>query len=57
MAAILLFLAGNDLEGQEQSALSSFMQGQYATALVGFRNLIALEGDDPCIVIMPAGAW
>ena len=47
MAAILLFLAGNDLEGQEQSALSSFMQGQYATALVGFRNLIALEGDEP----------
>ncbi len=47
MTAILLFLAGNDLYGQEQSALSSFKQRQYASALVGFRTLIALEGDDP----------
>ena len=40
MAAILLFLAGNDLYGQEQSALNSFNQGQYALALGEFRTLM-----------------
>jgi tetratricopeptide (TPR) repeat protein len=47
IAAILLFLASNDLSGQVQNALNSFNQGKYDSALGEFRTLIALEGDKP----------
>ncbi|MCK4880821.1 MAG: hypothetical protein KAS82_09180, partial [Bacteroidales bacterium] len=54
--ALLLMMAGIDLYGQQQSveirqlkesSLSSFDQGNYRSALSGFRTLLEIEGDDP----------
>ena len=54
--AMLLYMAGADLNGQQQtvdiqkvkeSSLSSFDQGDYRSALPGFRTLLELDGGDP----------
>jgi hypothetical protein len=54
--AMLLYMAGAGLYGQEQpddiqkvkeSTLSSFDQGDYRSALPGFRTLLELDGGDP----------
>ncbi len=56
LVAILLFMAGAGLYGQQQSvdipyvqkaSLASFEKGSYRSALHGFRTLIELKGDDP----------
>ncbi|MEA3462414.1 MAG: SPOR domain-containing protein [Bacteroidota bacterium] len=56
LAAMLLFLAGAGLYGQQQAvgisdvkedALASFDRGDYRSALAGFRGLLELDGGDP----------
>jgi hypothetical protein len=56
LVAILMFMVGVGLYGQQQSvdiqevresALTSFDQGSYRTALNGFRDLQELNGNDP----------
>jgi len=56
LVAMLLYMAGAGLYGQQQSvniqevkeaSLASFDQGNYRSALPGFRTLLELEGDNP----------
>jgi tetratricopeptide (TPR) repeat protein len=56
LVAILWFLAGSDLNGQQQAqnnqklkeaSLADFEQGKYRSALSGFRSLLEIDGDNP----------